>query len=455
MELDTLAVARLSVRLKSTTYSRVTHGFWAGLGVLALCLTLLICFITYIPPLQDYGDWVYQGYLTNSLVSGVHTIVTFKHWPVPNVLSQFSLAGLMYLVKPIVAAKLFVTLYLVVAGLVGWIVSNDSHDRITNGLTFLLVVALAIIHAPFWTGEINYQFGLLLLLIYVYWIGAKRKPNIVVDCLYGLLLFTCHAMCLGIFMLYVGFRSLIERRIWRACLSLAPVVVLLAWYVVADPRHDYFPSAVAPKLHGIKDWLFYQCYIFAKIGPYQNLVFADAGDYERLRPMYFCGVLINFLFAGCMGVIFLRWVSRSISARLFTPELLTAVTCATIAVINPASSLGIANAGERFIYPAMLICMLMLAKDDLWKRIAGVLASFLLVYLIYVAAVIPKEPSPGGIPKNDIVNRPDARYHLLFWHRPFMYFEQVDAAQRAATAGGTPTARVAFETSILARKSKQ
>jgi hypothetical protein len=129
--------------------------------------------------------------------------------------------------------------------------------------------------------------------------------------------------------------------------------------------------------------------------------------------------------------------------------LLTAIACIAIAVLNPAGILGISNVGERFLYPALIIAVLFFDGATPLRRLAGALSSVIVVVLLYILVVTPTGAAVAESPGTAAINQPEARYRLLFWHRPFMFLPQVEAAQAAATSGKAPALAIAFEGSVL------
>jgi hypothetical protein len=132
--------------------------------------------------------------------------------------------------------------------------------------------------------------------------------------------------------------------------------------------------------------------------------------------------------------------------------LLTALTCAAIAVANPAQTLGIGNAGERFIYPVLILAVLFFKGPARLRELAGALGAFNVVFAIYLLAMLPRDAAAGNLPDWSAMNHPETRLRILFWHRPFMYFDQIGAAQVAAESGLQPTVRLKYETSLLRHK---
>ena len=310
---------------------------------------MLLNILTYVPPLQDLNAWAYQGFVIKSLVLGAQAPAVLKHWPVPNTVIQVLLALLTFVMTPITAAKVFACLYLACAGALTWLLSRTT-DNSVDGLRFLLLVCLVILHSPYWAGEFNYQVGILTLAAYFYFDKGRNTATITRDAACAVFLFFCHALCLAFFAIYIAWRSLLRRQIVRGIASLAPAIALSIWYVLADPRSDYDPSSaltVEPILHGWVQKVVYQVYVATKIGPYQNLLFAKLNDFQRCTPAYVLGVIANIAFAGFMGLFFVSWLIQAVRKREIDPASLAAVTYVLVAIVNPARALGIGNAGER------------------------------------------------------------------------------------------------------------
>jgi hypothetical protein len=427
---------------------------WMLAGVVALLLSVLVNLVSYVPPLQDFNDWVYQAYLIVRLSVGEVVPAVPKYWPVPNAFSQLSLALMMTIMTPITSARTFACLYLAVGGGVMLWLSRRSNGTI-DGLRFLLLVCIGVVNAPYWSGEINYQIGLMFLACFLGINRHGRYSSVFTDILYSLILFACHAICLGIFFIYVGWRSLLRGRISYGVISIFPASVLLVWYVLSDPRPDYDPAnalSVGPHLAGSVEWIAYRLYSFTKIGPYQNLLFGASSDYERCKVLYLAGIVVNIIFAGAMIMFLTTWVTRSVKGSQITPELLTAVSCVFIAIVNPALALGVGNAGERFIYPAFIIVAIFFDGPSRWSQLGGVAGGFLLVFLTYQVSIVPRNATLRGDPGWSEMNRPEVRFRILFWHRPFLYLPQLDAAQEAAVLGTTPTIDIVYQTSVLRHK---
>jgi len=373
---------------------------------------------------------------------------------VPSAIFQLIFALMTAVFTPIFAARFFACAYICLSGLAMWKAAEQA-DQAGRGSRFLLLIALVIVHAPFWAGEIDYQVGLVILIWYVGRYRLKPAPGLLTDVGFSLLLFVCHALCLGMFLVYVGWRELARLNIGRIIVTALPALILCAWFVSADPFHDQKPGdplAAGPQLVGLFQQVAYRFYFLAKAGPYQNLVFNNFGDYDRLKSAYLIGIAINVFFSGSMALYLVAWVLNSIKKKVFSPELLTSVTFALIAVINPGRTLGIGNAGERFVYPALAIAVLSFSPPLLLRRLVLGFGSCLAIFLAYQIWVLPRsKPLPDNADWHQ-ADQPETRPRLIFWHRPFLYYEQLAAAESSARSGIPPTADIVFESSILQKK---
>lgn len=424
---------------------------YGGFALAMLCSIVVVLYAFFVPPLQDYGDWTYQGYLLHRILTLAPAPAIIKLWPVPNSITEIALAMLGFVLGPIAAAKAWIAIYLLVAFTVMAFASRDREGRI-DGMKLLLLIGLAVAHAPFWTGEINYQVGLLLFVLYVVLCSRDRDPGLVFFGLYAVAMFFCHGLCLGMLLVYEGWRSLRKGRLVRLGLAILPVILLGVWYKAMDPRTELATLDTMPHLLGIKDVIGYFIYQVAKTGPYHNFFFDGTGDYQRAPILYWTGSAANLAFAGCMGVMFLSWIRGSWRDSSCRNELLTALTFILLAAVNPSGTLGIANTGERLIAPALILAVISVERRTIAQYTGASLMMLSAIVITWFGVVATRVPDAGAVPRNDIVSDSNERFHVLFWHKTFQFAPQAEAAERAWVSGIVPTSPIAFETSLLLRK---
>ena len=423
---------------------------YGAIGLATICAVIRAMFAFSVPPLQDYSDWTYQGYLLHRLLTFAPAPAIIKPWPVPNSISEVALALLDFGLSPIGAARALIVLYLLAACIVMARASRDRQGR-ADGAKFVLLICIGVVHAPFWTGEINYQIGLLLFTLYVVLCRGGRDPSPIFIGVYAVLLFFCHGLALGMFLVYEGWRSLRRGRILWLLLAIAPVLLLALWYKLIDPRTELATLDSRPQLRGVADAVGYFVYQVAKAGPYHNFIFNSAGDYERAPMLYWAGATANVAFAVCMGVLFVTWVGRSWRDRSCRNEFLAALSFVLLAIADPGRSLGIANTGERLIAPALMLAVICVRRRTVAEDIAAPLAALSVVVFVSFVLVGTRVPSAGVIPANDIVSDPTKRLHVLFWHKAFGFSRMSEAAQQAWESGAVPTEPISFETTLLMR----
>lgn len=143
------------------------------LFVLALGVILLV--IQPFPVLHDYPEWMYQGHIVYSLMSGENPSLNMLYeWvpvPVPNTISQLVIGLLNFTVSPVMAGQIWLAVYLLLAIVSGYLASKD---HVHAGSVFWLFTVTIAFGPGFWNGYINFQFGLLLFALFVA-VGLRRS----------------------------------------------------------------------------------------------------------------------------------------------------------------------------------------------------------------------------------------------------------------------------------------
>jgi hypothetical protein len=395
----------------------VTHPF-AIAGVLAVLLAAALNLAAPMPPLQDFNEWLYQGWIVAQVWHGEAGGFALKSWPVPNAAAQFILGALNLGMTPWAAGVVFLTACLA-AGL-ALCRALAVRDGRFEPATFLLLLSVAVLNAPYWLGFANFQLGLLLLLL---WLLRQRRggSSASADAALGVAIFFCHAVILAVFALLVGLRALRERHILRAALVLALPMALLGWYVAAD--RDY-GETIPPAVASLREFVAYKAYSLAKSGPYHNMVVDGMGDAERAPWLYWGGVALNLAFALGLGAV--AWNAlRAWRAPLVAGALL----CLAAFAVLPSALFGVVNIGERVLLPGLAVA-LVAAPDPAGLRRFGALVAATMPVLI-AAMWLHLPPLPNDDRLDHLAHRdPAKRYALLFWIRPWQFQAQFEAARQ-------------------------
>ncbi len=355
-------------------FGRVSRFDTALLLFLSAYALLLVVWLAAqpLPPLQDYMDWVYQGWVGTQWLQGFPPVVqqfTPVPYPVPNAASQVLLSGVTAAAGALPASKIVIASLL--AALAAVCIAVSARFRWKGAAALVLFLCFGA-NSTFWDGYINYQLSLLVFfcLVPVF----HRLPGAAIA-FWAVLLFFCHATTFFAFGLLVGFDALfhVERRM-RA-VALLPSVALLAWYVAARHAPVADQGAAAPLYSGLLHHLAYKAYTLSKLGPFHNLVdYADRSLMDRFRGWYRAGVALNLLFAAGLALALLDGASRGewrgawrgkwrgSRACLREPALWTAGVLLLLFLLLPGKLVGVVNIGERLLYPAVLLLLLRLRE---------------------------------------------------------------------------------------------
>ena len=411
------------------------HAFTVA-ALLAVGLAAALNLRGTMPPLQDFNEWIYQGWVVGQILRGEDVPFALKPWPVPNAAAQAILGLLNLAVGPRAAGMAYLTLYL--AGMTWLAAAIARAQGRFDPATFLLAILIGGLNSPYWDGYANSQLGLALYLAHV--LRRQRVATTLAwDLAMGLALFFCHAVMLAVFALHVLLDGYRQRQLVRAVLCLSPPFALLVWYVLQDTSYG---EHIPPFGTSLAEFLAYKAYTAAKLGPYQNFIIGGVSDADRAPPLYWGGVATNLLFAGAvvlpLALALLDWLRKGDRS----PALLTALACLGGYAVLPSALFGVVNVGERLLLPAVLV-MLALCPDPLkLRRLAAGIAALAPLTLLHLHLSLPID-TPGGTIDHLAAHDPAQRYRVLFWHRPFYFQSQFNAAQR-----GEPVP-LGFTTSIL------
>jgi hypothetical protein len=369
--------------------------------------------------------------------------VRLAGYPVPNSLFQLLLGGFTLVVPAPAAGKLFLLAYIIAALLLAAGLARRYQPEAAAPFACILLISF-FFNAPFWNGYGNYQTGLLLLAGWFLLPEARRaSPGLILG--YGLLLFFAHAMIFVAFVAIVGVEALARRRVLATALALAPAVLLFAWYVLGKEAP---PEMNKPGQVEEASQLALKAYTLAKIGPYHNFVFDSGGD-AVLRPMvYWAGSAVNLLYAaGLLAAI--AWGLRTAWRRRSVPWAPVAAAAGLgllFLLLPPRIQSVVVNPGERLMYPALLLLLLVVPLPRRPARLLGGTIAVLTLSLTGLAL----GPRPWGVSVSP-AGPPSARdsRQVMFWHRPTAFACKWQEMRRVEAEGGTPQLPITFRTSLL------
>jgi len=408
------------------------------LSIALLCLSaaLMVISVTIQPPLQDYPEWVRQGYIGYSILSGFENENSFffKLYPVPYAISQGLLIALMYIFSPSVAANILLLTYLAINLLVFYRLKVLNPHL--NSLTALLFFGGIVLNSPFWNGYLGFQFGLTAITIYLI-LNRVQKLSLFALSLTGIICFLCHGLTMVCFWIIAGAFCLMHKKILRCCIAVIPSLLLTITYFYYTSQADSPTPEVGHDSSGIVHLLSYKAYTLAKLGPYHNFAPYLTAESTTIGLAHGLGILFNIAFAA-FAVLLLIFISYPLLAakatqgdKTLNPNLkdlhaycLSAVIMFTVFVISPPAVNGIVNPGERLLYP-MLLCIMMASllssgKTQRFDRFAPMFAIPLLLstaFLVKAALDLKQSNTFAKSPKETTT-----LFTKSFTHRPFQFY---------------------------------
>ena len=416
------------------------HGFTAaGLALGALALGLVLR--GPMPPLQDFNEWIYQGWLVGRILIGAEVPFGIKPWPVPNAAAQLVLGAFNLVFDAGAAGVAYLALYLAGAT---WLAAAIARAGATfDPATFLLALLIGGLNSPFWDGYANSQLGMGLYLLHV--LRERRGPTGAAwDLALGLALFLCHAVMLAVFMLHVAIAAMQRRDLARAWV-LGPPLALMAWYLLRD---DGYGEAIPAFGTSVFEFVAYKAYSAAKVGPYQNFFLGTVGDADRAPFLFAAGVGANLLFVAVAVVPLAAGVLWRLWGGDRSPALLVAGACLAGFTVLPSAMFGVVNVGERLLLPALLVALACCPDPRRLRRFGAGVAALATVTLLHLHLILPAVPPEGGIGHLS-AHDPAQRMRVLFWHRPFQFEAQFAAAMRGEAVP------LGFATSLLRPVARQ
>jgi hypothetical protein len=420
-------------------------------------LTLVLCLLAY-PPLADFVEWEYQAFIASKLMAGQAAPGFYlRDYPVPYLSSQLLMAVIGVATGPIVAGKLTLAVYLLLGG---WLSKRlvDRHE-LSAPLAYPLLIACVVCNSTFWSGYLNYQFGLLVIMGYL-GLNTQQQRKMWINAVFALLAFACHGFCLIAFCLMGGLMALAQGlgpalRFTAACL---PAVGLTLWYLLAHDN-DAVAMLEAPVRYGTLKFLAYKLYTLAKAGPYHNFMFGDSVDASRSPAFYWLGVGTNGLVAGLLLVI--EWLALRQWRETQAKGLVwAAMALGLIVLLLPSVALQVVNPGERLMYPQLLVAFTVgLRKDQIhikWPKWNGpaaqAIGALVMVMAFGTVGNLLATTVNRGYETVSSAQLSSATKHpaqVLFWHRPYQFKSRFDYFHDAYGRQTSPKLRLIFPTSLV------
>lgn len=447
-------------------YSTLTYVYLLLAG-----LFFFFLFLQPFPVLHDLLEWMYQAWIVNQLLLGdleTQAKYVFVAYPVPNSLSQISIAIMSFIVSPILATKIWLGMYLALVAFV----ANKLWQRTADATQVLLIVVLIFLGPGFWNGYINNQFALVLFALYFVGYTQDFTKTKFKTLLFSILIFSAHAVVFAVFFLMVVMPVLLSkehslRQKFNSLLPMLPASLLMSWYTLVRLFSYEAGSSTAM---GLLNWIQYKVYTIAKQGPFHNFIL-DSGEslLSNLHWFYQFGFAVNFLFVVFIGLWFITLVFKKLKSDSdimrrgtnlnFAAVMISLGFCALIFFMAGSMSFGVVNLGERFLIVGLLI---MLMSFTMNKYLAWVKTGFAALFSAYFGIATfylsDNETKIYQVARSDnseqtqefVKNIYANSRHKYFNHRLFIYVDRGVALSNK----DAPLLDIAFDTSVVTFKQE-
>jgi hypothetical protein len=425
-------------------------------STLVAAIVMLAIFAFPYAPLEDLPEWVYQGYIFNKLAAGFPSPdFVLKTFPVPYALFQTIVSACLLFASPMAASRIVVLLYAAVA-----LFAVDRlivRQRLDPFVAWPLLISIAVLNSPFWNGYMGYQFGLIVILLYLALPDRARVDARWIS-LFSVLAFFAHGWAFVSILVLIGCNALFERRVLAACVGIAPSIALLVWYQIRNVN----PGELNEFLQvGHVNIFAYKIYTVLKAAPFHNPIVFSFNASERYGIAYLvAGLIIDAIFLIALAVLAVLAIRKSgWIAILRRPQLLAGGLLLLLAASLPPTGFGMANPGERVLYPAIIALLIAIFPDVelavIPKAILGCalaagvgffglgLVGASAAYRAEAAAFDPKASATQVISSN-----------LLFGHRLVQFDQKMRLLEQAWRDGVMPTMPLSFETALISPKGR-
>lgn len=411
------------------------------LGNLLLPAMAILLLLAPSPYLQDFAEWLYQGFILAMKLVEPERVSRFilAPYPVPNSLAPLALALLCLLFEPITAGRLFLALLLLGWWLVLRAFVRRHLPRDQSRSLFALLVAVAALASFFWYGFIGYQLGLLLWFAFLAWMRQERSALWLG--LFGLAIFFAHAMVFLAWGLLMGLWALHSREAReRVTAALLPSVALSLAYLIGQRLAGVEAQFVDARIENLTEAILFKLASPLVLGGFRNLILPDGTSLLEGQPwLYWTGAASNALtlviLATLTLVVFLgppqtRGSSGSQKSPWPVPVLrYSGLVLILVYLLAPYNLGGLIHPGGRLLLPLLAIT-LMLASPRLlawtrWAALAAILGASISLcsYGLLIQRIgtgpIEGEPRPSDHPPRHSVL---AFNQWMFGHTAYKYF---------------------------------
>jgi hypothetical protein len=405
-------------------FSEGIFSFRKILGTVLVFLIAVYIFGFKYLPLQDYPNWLYQGFLFKEyLVHGqmLNGFFHFYSYIPPNAISTIFIGCLSVVLSPFIAGKifLFVAALLLYFGAESYLSLFIKNRPIFNScIAFYLVFNL-----NFLMGFINYSFGMgFALLILSYLVRNELSVNRISFSMLLVMLYLSHFSAFAIVPVFLAVYAYHTKRYKESLLLLPaflPAIILFMEYFLTKSISDLPIIPETESVFGHIHMIFHS--VFSVIIPFHH--------YKWVSEPGFISKGLNYLFSIASTLFILYIFFCAWKKRVRTLALRLSLTLMVIILIIPNYFGGVMFPATRLVIIFMLNIIVLYFSEErsvqirrISTVIAIVLATSSFLYNMMNANNFDEQMITEVIPRDAIMQPTfalegtDGFMHIIFYH---------------------------------------
>ena len=325
-------------------------------------------------PLQDYPVWVYEGFVFKELIAGSplfqNNYVFIGYLP-PNALSTIFIGSLSFIVSPIIAGKLFLLLssLLLYTGIYKFMKLYLKN----NDLLISVISLICTFNFSFFTGNINFIFGLGFAFYSAYFLIKNNKHNFLIYSLIFILAYLAHFFSIFIlsFYIFIYLYKNKKKKLKIFFFSLIPPAAIFLHYMFnknLPAEYNKFSMCTLTNYPVIQNKCTLLHFLLDKMALFfkQFQPLPSFGEVFELNTFL---IAINVAVVLCFGFLYFKFFKIFLKNKEIDEHSITVLAFSLLIFLLPAFFGGISNPAERLIIFSFLnlIVFILKYRKDLKK----------------------------------------------------------------------------------------
>ncbi len=422
--------------------SRIKRGLLIQKNAFYINFILILSYVLLFKylPLQDYPVWVYEGFVFKEIIAGnplFQNNFAFIGYLPPNAISTIFIGFFSFLVSPIIAGKLFLLLssLLLYTGIFKFMKLYFKN----SDLLISLISLICTFNFSFFSGNINFIFGLGFAFYCIYFLIKNNKHNFIFYSSVFIIAYLSHFFSIFIlsFFILVFLYKYNKAKIKILFISLIPPAIIFLHYIFnknLPAEYNKFSMCSLtdyPVIHNTCNLLHFlldkMAFFFKQFQPFPG--FAEVFEQNTFI------IALNVVIVLCFGFLYVIFLKIYLKNKNIDEHSITVLTFSLLIFLLPAFFSGISDPAERllvFSFINLVLFILKFRKD--FKKI-------MVIFFIVIEILCFSYFNLVTWKFNKLIrsNTPVAGKYMRAGHHGFQFFNHYRAIQNKEKADLFPT----------------